>query len=539
MAGTVEKAPARTHLDPSSWSQRRGGVVTASVVLVPALLAVGLSAFELSARSLWIDESATFSIASQHGAALWAGIRHDGGNMLLYYLAEHVLIGAFGHGAVVMRLPSVIASAITAGAVSSLGMRLFSPRVGAAAGVLAAVSLPLVYWGQDARAYALMVAMVTTSYVGFVGLVEDDSTRRPGHPPAWAWPCYVLSLVVASYASLLALLVVPAQLCALWWYRRRFGQVVSALAVVACGAVPLLLLAHARGSGQLFWIPRPTLGSLWPVALELTSAGLTPNFALTATSGALLALTLAVLVGVGVVAARRVPAVPTGGVSIAGFKAVLVAGWLVVPIALDLAESLVGQPLFESRYLLISMPAVALGLAWGLLSTGLPRMAGWGAMGLFLVLRGAQILPSYGVSPENWRAATHYVLGHAGAGDCVAFYPSDGRMAFEYYLLSASPAARAAAPTPVLPSVPFSKVEPFVEDYRSLPATEVSALSSRCRSVFLVASHVGQRHGGTATSIAHARRFDSLLGELRAAFSSETSSSFGYAAVVHVYRFSG
>ena len=541
VAATVEKvSSARPNRKIPSSATRRRGAVSVSVVLVPALLAIGLGVFELSLRSLWIDESATFSIASQHGSALWAGIAHDGGNMLLYYLLEHVLMGAFGHGTLVMRLPSVIASGITAGAVAAIGMRLCSPRVGAAAGVLAAVSLPMVYWSQNARAYALMVAMVTTSYVAFIALVDGESSRRPGRPPAWAWPCYVLSLVIAAYASLLALLVVPAQLAALWWYRRRFSQVISALVVVALTGIPLLLLAHARGTGQLFWIPPPTLGSLWPVALELTSAGLSPNFALTATSGALFALTLAVLLAVGALALRRMPSTPgTSGISMVGFTGALVAGWLVVPFVLDLGESLVGQPVFESRYLLISMPAVALGLAFGLLSTGLPRVAGVSAVALFVVLRGAQVLPSYGVSPENWKAATSFVLSHDASGDCIAFYPSDGRMAFEYYLLSASPAARAAAPTPVLPSLPYSTVRPFVEDYRSLSRGDVSALSSRCRSLFLVASHVGQAHGGTAVSLEHVRRFDTLLAELRASFRSETSSSFGYAAVVHVYRFFG
>ncbi len=51
------------------------------------------------------------AIAGQHGSALWHAAAHDGGNMLGYYALLHVLIGWFGDGAFVIRLPSVIAAA--------------------------------------------------------------------------------------------------------------------------------------------------------------------------------------------------------------------------------------------------------------------------------------------------------------------------------------------------------------------------------------------------------------------------------------------
>ena len=64
---------------------------------------------ELATRSLWLDESATVAITSQHGTALWNAIAHDGGNMLGYYLFHHVLIGLFGHAPALIRAPSALA----------------------------------------------------------------------------------------------------------------------------------------------------------------------------------------------------------------------------------------------------------------------------------------------------------------------------------------------------------------------------------------------------------------------------------------------
>ncbi|MBV8711618.1 MAG: hypothetical protein JOY56_07550, partial [Solirubrobacterales bacterium] len=98
------------------------------VVAAPAALALVLCLYELTARSLWLDEAATVAIAGQHGSALWSAIAHDGGNMLGYYALLHVLIGWFGHGALVIRLPSAVAAATCAGIVALLGRRLFDRR---------------------------------------------------------------------------------------------------------------------------------------------------------------------------------------------------------------------------------------------------------------------------------------------------------------------------------------------------------------------------------------------------------------------------
>ena len=117
-------------------------------VVLPTVLALVLAAVELTVRSLWIDEAASVAIASQHGSALWHAIAHDGGNMVAFYLLLHVLIGWFGDGEAVIRIPSVIATGASVAAVGVLGLRLFDRRVALAAALLAAVSLPLVYWGR-------------------------------------------------------------------------------------------------------------------------------------------------------------------------------------------------------------------------------------------------------------------------------------------------------------------------------------------------------------------------------------------------------
>jgi hypothetical protein len=258
-------------------------------------------------------------------------------------------------------------------------------------------------------------------------------------------------------------------------------------------SIPLAVLAISRGANQLFWIPRPNLKIGKQVALALTSAGFEPNFRPIWAAGVLAIGTVLVLA---LVVVRR--PLPWG--------ARLALSWLIVPVVLMLLWSLVGQPLFTPRNALVSLPAVALLLGWLLAQSRL----GWVVLAAVLALRVAALAPSYGTSPEDWRAATAYVTASLRPGDCLAFYPLDARMPFAYY---------AGQP-----------VKPYVERY------ETPRLPSGCRRVWLVASHQGLP-GGTAASRAHFAQYVAVRRSLTRTYPRHVTRSFGYASVIWVERF--
>jgi mannosyltransferase len=479
----------------------------------PALLAAGLCLIQITDRSLGFDESATVAIAGQHGSSLWSAIAHDGGNLSGYYVLMHVLIGLFGRGLLVLRLPSAIGAGVAVGLLEALALRLFDRRVALIAGALGAVSLPLVFWGQSARSYALLVALVTGSCLAFVSML-DGSRPRP------AAIGYVLCTALAMYASLMAILIVPAQLIVLGWHRRKARAVVAALVAVAVLCVPLMILVAQRGSGQLFWVPRPDGTSIKQVLQALTSSGLEPNFHATSTTTTLLVSTVVALAMIAAAVAWA-----------RSWRSALALSWLLVPVLIAYFESLAGQSIFLPRNLLICIPAVSLLLAWGITRRGMPTLLALAALAGLLALRALQVAPSYGVSPENWHAATDYVVSHTTAADCVAFYPSDGRNAFRYYLHSG-----ARAPRPVLPSTPFSSSRPYIEDYATLSPSQLRVLPQSCSRVWLVSSHEGQPNG-TAGSRANYSRYLALRGSLSGEYSRNEVRSFGYAAPVKVELF--
>jgi hypothetical protein len=506
-------------------------------IAIPVLVGALLCAIELNTRSLWLDEGTSFAIASQHGASLWRGIAHDGGNMLLYYLLLHVWIGLFGAAAWVMRLPSLVADGVTGGLVVAIGLRLLRDRRQAVAGgLLTVISLPLLFWGQDARGYSLMLALATASMLAFVVILDgppspgrrpslDDGLRSRAAPVA-----YVLTTLAALYVGYDAGLLILAQLAALALVRGRARLVLGCLATVAVLCVPLLVLALDRGSGQLFWVP-PLSGSvLGQSAMTLLSGGMPPNLHHTATSVLTTILSAALTIWALALAVR------------AQWRVRLLAAWLLIPAAVGVVLAAAGEPIELARCAILLMPALSLLLVWLLARAPLPRGAGPAAFAILIVLRLLQIVPSYGTSPEDWKAASAYVL-HADAGQaaCIAFYPQDGREVFNYYARRSAGAALARDGAqrlvPVLPSLPLGTVKPFVEQYETLAGGPLAAVTKRCSVLFLLASHIGQS-SGPAVSREHLARYDQLRATLAARYAFQTSRQFGWAATVYVTRYS-
>jgi mannosyltransferase len=500
------------------------------MIAAPAALAAVLSLIGLGGRSLGFDEGATASIAAQHGSALWHAIAHDGGNMAGYYLFLHVLVGVFGNGLVVLRLPSVLATVATVALIATIAQRLFANRrVTLAAGVLAAVSLPLIYWAQTARGYAAMLAFVCAAFVAFIALADPAAGRASRRG---AWLGYVAAMTLAMYCSFVAVLVVPVHLLALIGRGRRDAarRLGSALLTVAILCIPLAVLAVHRGSGQLFWVQPPGSMVDTQVLQSLTSAGLQPVFHSSVTSKPLMWFTLAAVVALMADTVRR------GRRGEPVWSMALVLGWCVLPAALTFLYSLISQPVFVPRNLLVSTPAVALAFAPVLADRRWPRFLAPALLLAVLAARALAVVRAYDVSPEPWRSVTAQVLAQARPGDCIAFYPADARMAFQYYVGTGAETRR--APRSVLPDVPWGVVRPYVEDYAVPGPAELARRTAGCGRMWLVSSHEGQPDGPPLAR-AHRARWLALSAELQRQFGSAPAVKHGYASVIHVQLMPG
>jgi hypothetical protein len=339
-------------------------------------------------------------------------------------------------------------------------------------------------------------------------------------------------MTLAMYCSFVAALVIPVQVLAVLARRgalRRYG---SALVATAVLCVPLAVLALRRGSGQLFWVQPPSRMVDTQVLQSLTSAGLQPVFHHSVTTKAFMWIMLAAVVAlVADTVARWRRGEPVWGMG-------LVLSWCVLPAALTFLYSVISNPVFVPRNVLMSTPAVALALAPAL-GRGRRRWPRYLAPALLVVVLAARAIPvvrAYGVSPEPWQAVTARVLAQSRPGDCVTFYPADARMAFQYYV--GTGARTGTAPRSVLPVVPWGVVRPFVEDYAIPSPAALARRTAGCTRMWLVSSHEGQPNG-PAVARAHRAQWFRLAGELQRRFGSGPVRKYGYASVIHVQLMPG
>jgi mannosyltransferase len=477
---------------PASGAPRQGlGILDGGALLLSAGLAAGLSFYELTIRSIWIDEATTWGTASQHGGSLWHWLVHDGGNMLGYYALMHVVVLLFGSSTFVLRLPSAIAFVATAPLTYLLVRRLFDRRAAVLASLAVPTSYSLIFWAQQARGYVPGVAFSTAGALALVVAVQDR--RR------WAWVAFVVCSALAAYMVLLTGLVVVAQLVALALLPRRMlelRRIAWSCLALLLAALPLAVAVIHRGSSQLDWIGQANLSDYQEIR----------RFMLSSSSSSFLALVMEIACAGGLVLAvwrlarhRRSPE---------AFATGLLVVWIVVPFGLLYAVSALLQPVMVDRYTLPLVPAVSM-LAAVACSRLRPAPVAWAAALLLVVARTWVVPPSYGGDIEDWSGATSFVAANLQPHDCIAFFVADGFTAFSYYeqRLSRGPVP---VPEPVLPVATYTADTPFVLDPETFPPSRLPAVVASCPRLWLVETHQAGEPPGPGVPSYQAVKYEAL-----------------------------
>ncbi|QXE39598.1 glycosyltransferase family 39 protein [Streptomyces sp. GMY02] len=183
----------------------------------------------------------------------------------LYYLLMHGVFALRDGGEAVLRLPSVVAVAVAAVAVTLLGRNLAGPR----AGVLAGLVFPLIpavqRYAQEGRSYALVCILIA-----WATCLLPAASARPGK---LRWTAYAALLLTACLLHELAVLTLPAHGAAV--FRSGLPRAVIrgwgiAAGCVIAGVLPLAAFS-ATQSGQVDWIGFPDLWQTvqWVIAALL------------------------------------------------------------------------------------------------------------------------------------------------------------------------------------------------------------------------------------------------------------------------------
>jgi mannosyltransferase len=467
---------------PPSMLQRRGGLRRAPLRCRLSLghglhlyllwlffaLALGARVWRLSDHSLWFDETMSLYWARLSPAEIWRiglALEQDP-HPPLYYLLLHYLVKALGESEAAVRSLSVAAGALLTFPMYGLGDRLAGRAVGLMAALLVAINPFLVWYGQEARMYALALTLGSAGLWAFLRALERGR---------WRWVLAAAAAMLAAlYTYVLSAVLLPVM--AFWWllllWRRRDEEDeaprptrlqggLAALILIAVGFAPLAWRAWLATATPAD-LPGGAPPSAWALLLHWLSI-----WTIHKAAGAPLApWVVAALAAAGLIAA------PAQG-------RLRLGGYLLLPLATAL---LLGRRdplvLAETRYFIAVVPALLLAIA-ACLGWLIGRQRALGLAMLLLVAGVTLAALRQNWQPqhrrEDWREAARYIAQHAGPADAILVHVDYMHIAFRHYY---------RGPLPVF--FPF-------HDRLSDPAQVAPPLEGMAgyETIWLVQSHTG------------------------------------------------
>lgn len=351
----------------------------------------------LDQQSLWADEGWTLWAVREAG--LRGGLetlRRAAADVHppLYFALLDVWVGAAGDSVYAVRLPSALALLLAISATMALGRRMFGSRAALIAGLLLATAPMAIYYGREARMYALLLALsvlVTWAYVALIAPRRTAPTagrlawlRRSLGSPSMRYGVFAAALLYTHYAGALVLLAHGIHALIAGQFRRWLLRMIAALLLFAPWGVILWRQWTTHGAPTA--TPLPTSLETVNILLLVLTTGVPLLFAVPFVLLLLdRAISLRSRLGFGRTCGRRATLVRTlqhglcrGGLSgahvrpctlliVKGHKPaaahvilLLLLLLLILPPAALLLINLARPPLFQLRYVIGVLPAGAL-----------------------------------------------------------------------------------------------------------------------------------------------------------------------------------
>jgi uncharacterized membrane protein len=328
---------------------------TQRVILFITWVAFLLRANTLGGQSLWRDEVDAIRFSSWPLSQLLAGLFQMGHNGPLFFLLLRPWRVLTGDSELALRFPAVVLGSLAIPLAYILSRQLgLKRRVGLGLSLLLATSPYLVWYGQEAKMYALLLSLILLAFLAYLKALRQPQAR-------W-WLVFVGATTLSFYTHILAPLMLPVFGLTALLHRNSLSQAWRAWSLsMLCLTVPYLplawwqlpLLLAGFQSGHIFYSLREQVFLL----LQLYSSGLSRFIGLTAVIIFVFLFLSGLLLGT----THR----SRGAVWPKPRQRLTLASWVLVPPLIVYLISLRVQ-VFEDRYLIYITPAFYLLVAIGL-----------------------------------------------------------------------------------------------------------------------------------------------------------------------------
>jgi mannosyltransferase len=219
----------------------------AAVLAAITALAAALRFAGLDVQSYWLDESFTVLVVDRDLGGTLDGIAEVESTPPLYYLLAWLWAKAFGTDEAALRSLSALLGTLTVPAAYLAARRLLSATAGVVIALLVAVSPFLVWYSQEARAYALAILLGTVSLL----LMARAMQERDGRSLAW-WALAAGAAVASHYFVVLLVACEAIVLLRVLAGARAARVAVASVAGVCLALVPLALAQRDNGGASGF-----------------------------------------------------------------------------------------------------------------------------------------------------------------------------------------------------------------------------------------------------------------------------------------------
>jgi len=226
----------RTSLSRSRYLQ-----ALVSFVLLGAILRF----YNLGFNSLWLDEATTYYQSLKPFFAIWQTMAAGDFNPPLFYWIEHVMLMA-GHSEFILRFMPAVLGTLFIPLMYYVGKEFMDRNTGIVAAAAAAFSPFLIYYSQEARAYALMLFFIALALVFYFKALKTGKAREWGFFGLFAALAFWSHFYVFVFIASLVLYALVLQLKDIRDIRQNLGKVGAILASVAVFtlvALPLIIMA--------------------------------------------------------------------------------------------------------------------------------------------------------------------------------------------------------------------------------------------------------------------------------------------------------
>lgn len=372
-----------------------------------AALALGLSLAFFLGQSLRLDEAQSLWQTSRSLPTIWETVARDV-HVPLYHTLLYGWRLAFGSSVEAARAFSLALFLAAIPAIYRLGALLYGPRAAIFASAIFALSPFMNWYGNEARMYSLLVLVTLCHQYWFA--------RAWKSPARGVWRRVALWSVAGVYSHYFFWLVLAADAAFFVANRRLFPAAAARKAIAAALAVgaaflPWLALVVSVGGPAS---TQPNLPAPGSTLLFNTFSQFVFGFQTDGLNTALVSL-WPVTVLLAFLALRRAGRVTP--------ETLYLVASLAVPNLVAFGVSLTLAPIYLTRYLIFTLPALYLLVAWLLVEAYPSTLSRYLRVGLVVAMAAtlaAQVASSQTPVKENYREASDLLEEVAGPADVIA-----------------------------------------------------------------------------------------------------------------------